>query len=310
MNMSADQLLRAAAIAHVEARRQRARGGALSWADIAEGFFFQGRRLHLANKPRGIFWPAELTVGALSIKTTIPRRGREARYDDQIASEAPYFEYRHQGEDPGSRDNDRLRQCWQQALPLIYFHAVAEGRYEPLICMVTGEDTSRRCFLVVPVDELQIQDDPILRQTPLVRFDRRYAITEVRRRLHQACFREAVLGAYQTRCAVCALRHGQLLDAAHIIPDRDKRGEAMVPNGLALCKLHHAAYDAGIMGITAECTVCLREDILLEVDGPLLDHGLKQFHQAPLRVLPHAAADRPDRDLLAERFAQFLSACG
>ncbi|MGI8867651.1 MAG: HNH endonuclease [Mycobacteriales bacterium] len=52
--------------------------------------------------------------------------------------------------------------------------------------------------------------------------------------------------AYETRCAVCRIGHRELLDAAHILPDTHPRGEPVVPNGLALCKIHHAAYDRNI----------------------------------------------------------------
>ncbi|WP_407938137.1 HNH endonuclease [Motilibacter rhizosphaerae] len=49
--------------------------------------------------------------------------------------------------------------------------------------------------------------------------------------------------AYATRCAVRALAHGQLLDAAHIIGDAHELGVPSVTNGLALCKIHHAAFE-------------------------------------------------------------------
>jgi hypothetical protein len=58
-----------------------------------------------------------------------------------------------------------------------------------------------------------------------------------------------VLRAYRDCCAVCRLRHEELLDAAHILPDGHPRGEPVVRNGLALCKLHHAAFDRHILGI-------------------------------------------------------------
>ncbi|MBM4721547.1 hypothetical protein GS449_26925 [Rhodococcus hoagii] len=58
-------------------------------------------------------------------------------------------------------------------------------------------------------------------------------------------FRATVMRAYETRCAVCALAHGELLDAAHIVPDGDEMGIASVRNGMALCKIHHAAYTRG-----------------------------------------------------------------
>src|SRR3712207_9227509 len=64
--------------------------------------------------------------------------------------------------------------------------------------------------------------------------------TMTRRRLHQPVFASQVMVAYETRCAVCSLNHRELLDAAHIIPDSAPQGDAVVTNGLALCKLHHA----------------------------------------------------------------------
>lgn len=305
-----DLTLRARAITHVEALSRASLDGVLPWAKIAEGFAFEGKTLGLANKPRGIFWPAELSVGALSVRTTVPRRGRVVTYDDQVGSDAPHFEYRYQGDDPNGRDNVRLRQCIERALPVIYFYGVAEALYRPLVCFVAGEDRARRTFFVVTANDAQSVENPVLRQAAVVRIERGYSMTEVRRRLHQDRFRAAVMGAYQTRCSVCALRHAELLDAAHIIPDRDARGEATIPNGLALCKLHHAAYDTNLLGIDGDRRIHVRRDLLDEVDGPLLESGIKGFHSAPLRVLPRAANEHPDRDRLAERFEHFAKASG
>lgn len=50
--------------------------------------------------------------------------------------------------------------------------------------------------------------------------------------------------------------------------------------------------------------VQVRDDVLLEVDGPMLKHGIQAVHDLPL-VLPTRVADLPDRDLLARRFAVF-----
>jgi len=46
-------------------------------------------------------------------------------------------------------------------------------------------------------------------------------------------------------------------------------------NGLALCKLHHAAFDANIIGVTPDLEVTVRLDVLQEIDGPMLQHGLQ-----------------------------------
>jgi hypothetical protein len=75
-----------------------------------------------------------------------------------------------------------------------------------------------------------------------------------------------VLRAYQQCCAICRLRHDELLEAAHILPDIHPFGEPVVPNGLALCKLHHAAFDANIIGVTPDLDVTVRLDVLQEID--------------------------------------------
>lgn len=80
--------------------------------------------------------------------------------------------------------------------------------------------------------------------------ERRYASRLVQQRLHQATFREAVLTAYGGRCALTGLPEPRLLDAAHIVVDGDEGlGQPVVPNGLPLSKIHHAAFDANLIGI-------------------------------------------------------------
>lgn len=81
---------------------------------------------------------------------------------------------------------------------------------------------------------------------------RRYPTRVFRQRLHQREFRERVVRAYQHHCAGCRLRRNELLEAAHIIADADSGGVPSVPNGLALCKLHHAAFDAHLIGISPD----------------------------------------------------------
>jgi len=117
-----------------------------------------------------------------------------------------------------------------------------------------------------------------------------------------------VLRAYETRCAVCALRHAVLLDAAHIVPDREEAGVAAVRNGLALCKIHHAAYDFHVLGVRPDLVVEIRADLLEEVDGPMLEHGLKGRHGQRLMALPAVRAERPDPELLDRRYTEFRAA--
>jgi len=298
-----DTDLRAAAISHVAALENRY--GVLSWERIADGFEFRGERVLLAGKARGIFKPQQLGRGALSIKTVQPRAGRERRYDDQIASKSPYFIYRWQGPDPNAADNRNLRDCLRENLPIIYFYAIDEALYQPIICQVVGEDPAARAFHVSPVAQGAIASDPVLRVASLP-IERRYGIVEVRRRLHQQKFRAAVIDAYDTRCGICRLHHAPLLDAAHIVPDAEPMGEARVSNGISLCKLHHAAFDCSFLGITPDLVIRLNRELLTERDGPMLEHGLRAFEGERVLV-PRERADHPDRELLAMRWKKFAA---
>jgi putative restriction endonuclease len=146
--------------------------------------------------------------------------------------------------------------------------------------------------------------DAGLRSDPEVR---RYATREALVRLHQHRFRAAVLRAYATRCAVCRLKEATLLQAAHIVDDRDPRGAATVVNGIALCAIHHLAYDRNLMGIDPRGVVHIARRLVDEHDGPMLRGGLQGFHGAAM-VQPRRSDERPDPERLEIRYAQFTTA--
>ena len=125
-------------------------------------------------------------------------------------------------------------------------------------------------------------------------------------RLHQRSFRERVLDTYQEQCACCRLKHLELLDAAHIVGDLDPEGEPVVNNGISLCKLHHAAFDCNILGIRPDYVIEINKDVLDEVDGPMLRHGLQGMHQSKL-ILPRASQSYPDQRRLEARYAEFIN---
>jgi putative restriction endonuclease len=232
---------------------------------------------------------------------------RPRPYDDGF-EESGFLRYRYRGEDPNHRDNAGLREVMRRHLPLIYFHGVAEGRY--MACWpayLVHDNPAALCFSVA-LDDHALADAKIIRgetDDSLVR--RTYVTALVRRRMHQQAFRERVLRAYREHCAVCRLRHSELLEAAHILPDTHERGEPLVSNGLALCSLHHAAFDSHILGVTPDLVVEIRSDILEESDGPMLIHGLQGF-QGNRILVPRAEIHRPNRDFLAERYELFRKA--
>lgn len=94
---------------------------------------------------------------------------------------------------------------------------------------------------------------------------------------------------------------------AHIIEDRSVEGIAAVINGIALCAIHHLAYDRNLLGVDPEGVVHIAGRLLTEIDGPMLKTGLQGFHGASISFPPRPM-DRPDPVRLQARFEQFRSA--
>ena len=80
----------------------------------------------------------------------------------------------------------------------------------------------------------------------------------------------------------------------------------MVPNGLPLSKIHHAAFDAHLIGIDPDYRLHVSERLLGQHDGPMLK-ALTRLNGGTIH-LPSRAKDHPDRDRLAVRFERFKGA--
>ena len=118
-----------------------------------------------------------------------------------------------------------------------------------------------------------------------------------RRGYDQASFRYAILAAYKGRCAISRLPEPRLLDAAHSVADADEQlGQPIVSNELPLSKIHHAAFDANLVGIDPDSERLLDLD-----DGPFLEQGLKAM-AGGLIGLPRRTEDYPDKERLELRF--------
>ena len=279
-------------------------GSDLPYPILLKGFDFRGHRVPLLG-PQGIFKPAVLERIPLSITTAAPKPGKRPPYPDRFIGEH-VLEYRYRGSDPSHRDNIGLREAMSRRVPLVYLHGVVVGRYAaewPVY--VIGDDPDRLTFRVeLDARQLGREEAPV---GGVYDLERGYAEVTVLKRLHQKTFQARVLEAYREQCALCRLRHRELLDAAHIVPDREEGGVPVVSNGLALCKLHHAAFDGDIIGIRPDLVVEVRSDVLVEVDGPMLKHGLQGFHGQRILV-PVRALQKPDPDRLHERYERFRRA--
>lgn len=270
---------------------------------LAQGFVLDGVRVPLLG-PQGIFKPQVLDV-PLSI-TTAPH----GPYDDSFGPDG-LLRYRYRGTDPGHTDNRGLRLAMQNRLPLVYFHGVVPGKYlATWPIFIVSDDPTNLSFAVAVDDAAHLglaasdtdRSSKAAENTDIAR--RTYVTAAVRVRLHQRAFRERVLEAYQRQCAFCRLRHEELLDAAHIIPDTEPRGEPVVRNGLSLCTLHHAAFDRYFIGIRPDFKIEVREDILRERDGPTLVHAIQALHGSPI-FLPKRPECRPANDLIEIRYERF-----
>jgi putative restriction endonuclease len=301
-----DSSVRLGAFAFLEAQARR-HGGALPWHVLSRGFDHDGRRVPLVG-PQGIFTPAVLRL-PLTITTAPPVAGKERPYDDELGADG-LLAYRYRGTDPSHRDNVGLREAMRRTLPLVYLHGVVSGWYVAAWpVFVVGDDRARLTFTVaVGQQPVPLSGSPSLASLALeTDGERRYATRAALVRLHRQGFRIRVLQAYRERCAVCRLRHRELLEAAHILPDGHPRGHAVVPNGLALCTLHHAAFDRNVIGVRPDLKVEVRLDVLHEIDGPMLEHGLQGFHGAVITI-PGPAHLQPNRDHLGERYELFRRA--
>lgn len=293
-----DKMVRLAAFGWLE-EQVGIHGDVLPRPLLQAGFDFKGNRVPLLG-PQGIFKPAVMSGMPLSI-TTSPN----SPYDDLIGEDR-FFTYKYRGTDPQHHENKGLRLAMETQTPLIYFRGIVPGQYfAEWPVFVVGDDPARLSFTVA-ADERHVLDLPPSQQVETdVR--RAYVTSLTRRRLHQAGFRQRVIEAYQRMCAICRLKHAELLDAAHILPDVHPKGEPVVTNGIAMCKLHHAAFDQNIMGIRPDLVIEISTSVLAEIDGPMLVHGLQGFHGAGLQI-PRNSAQRPDAVFLEERYELFRAA--
>ena len=299
-----DLRVRLAAFAFLDQLQLTSSSDVFARERLIEGFQFDGQRVPLVSPQQGIFKPRILPQIPLSILTAPVVEGRERPYDDAVGHD-DLIEYRYRGRDVNHRDNAGLREAMRQQTPLIYFLGIVPGKYVAAYPVFVVGDQPERLSFSVSVDDRQFASLGNVDAAPAeTAIRRRYVTREVQQRVHQREFRERVLDAYHHHCAVCRLKRNELLDAAHIIGDAEEHGAPLVPNGIALCKLHHSAFDANIMGVRPDYVIEIRADVLREVDGPMLIHGLQGWEGKSLAV-PRQRTLRPDPARLRERYEIF-----
>ena len=167
---------------------------------------------------------------------------------------------------------------------------VRGGLPEPLHRMLASDPTNARLAARRLLDE----HFPVSMHQHILEAVGLWGATEVegtvsRRLRRDPHFREAVLTAYERRCAVCdfdlRLKDDLLgLEAAHI-QWHSHGGPDHVANGLALCTFHHGAFDRGAIGLErTQGESDYRLVVSQEVHGlsPAV-HWLLDYHDRPIR---------------------------
>ena len=266
-----------------------------------ESFAFQGQQAALIASYRGIHKPGGWDT-VLSILST-DRPADQGGYED-LEREDGTLLYRFMN-NPGEKlnaYNRALIATMERGLPLILLEKVGSKTFEPFYPVWINGHEPKDLGVIVSYSTPDTEFGEI---TDIAAEDiREYRTAVQRRRIHQDVFRTRVLLAYQDRCAICNLGRRGLLDAAHIIDDSHKDGLAIVPNGLALCRIHHGAYDQYLIGIRPDLSVEVAEDVLEEVDGPMLQHGLKEIAGQSIR-LPRSRPLHPDPIRLEWKYERF-----
>lgn len=272
----------------------------ISKADLLSGYSYQGVNIPLIDNFRGIRNPKQFDE-TLSVASTLG-----SKYEDEETPDGTIlYDYQSTSDEAG---NTKLRRAFRNKIPIIYLKEISKSQYLPCIdvYVIADDPVLKKFVLYFPDADMQLSKEMIPTSRPTTEIEKKYALAQTKRRVHQPAFRAAVLNAYAERCAICSLQHISLLDAAHILPDSHELGKPSVSNGLALCKIHHAAYDKKIIGISPDYKVKVSDAVLKEVDGPMLKHGIQEMNGREIYI-PASKPDKPNPDYLDIRFKEFLA---
>jgi len=308
LNDQEEMLFREAVFAWIRARQLHT---PFFTRDDLSQFEYQGQTHRLIGPFTGIWKIKALSDSAIAFSTKYVPDGRKRPYEDGEGPDG-LQRYKWRGTDPNQSDNRALRRAMERHLPMLWLVGIGyvPGTETQLFdarfpVFLIGEEQSEHQFVVALEEDQKIlpSTEPVAVQEIVKRYNERI----VKARYHQPLFRARVIHAYEERCAVCRLPFTELLEAAHIRPD-SQGGSAKISNGMSLCKIHHGAYDADIIGISPDYKIHVKESVLATFDGPTLQYSIKEMDGEDLRQIPTETASKPDRELLAERFEKFLRA--
>jgi putative restriction endonuclease len=130
---------------------------------------------------------------------------------------------------------------------------------------------------------------------------RRVIISQMARKFRATDFHRRVLGAYGQKCAACGVQL-ELVDAAHIIPVAAPTSTDETRNGVALCKLHHAAFDRNLLSFDEKYKIEVSDSEAGRLAAVNLAGGLAAFrqHLRTAIILPNDRRDYPPPEYISE----------
>jgi hypothetical protein len=130
------------------------------------------------------------------------------------------------------------------------------------------------------------------------------ALGMTKQRRGQGYFRDVVLNNYDNRCALTGLPIRELLVASHILPWAGHEVHRLdVCNGIALDRLHDAAFDQGLIGFDDELRLLLSTRLKKRLPQQALSISFEAYESHLL----HLSADAipPDLGFLAQHRTRF-----
>ena len=309
-----DQRIRQAAFAYVRARWAEAqRRGFLDKEQLRPGVFeCDGKPFSLIHPQWGGYRPRTPMRMSHLLSLLSTRRGA-IKYGTSVPKipaqgESHSFDYfLIEGLSPDHFRNQYMHDAWEQQVPIFLFletdpqSSSQSPCFVPTLAHIASWEPEKRRVKVrygsidISVTNLDVADNTL---------QRRYARAEHKQRVHQQKFRDNLKHAYRGRCAISNLSESELLEAAHIIPDH-QGGQPKTSNGLLLSKIHHAAFDEDLIGITPDYFVKVSRR-LLEQDSRQSDLlALLKKIDGKLIHLPRRKKDRPNQESLKKRYKIF-----
>jgi hypothetical protein len=163
---------------------------------------------------------------------------------------------------------------------------LSQERFDALFVETEGETTE-----VIPGSGIRRIARPPTGETEITR--------PTKQRRGQEYFREIILNNYGNRCAITGLPIRDLLIASHILPWRNHESERLnVRNGIALNRLHDAAFDQGLIAFDDGLRLLLSKRLQLLVAHESVKSHFEAYEGKPLD-LPDDAIP-PDSEYLSK----------